>query len=75
MFTFFDINSYLPYDMLLSCHTIVVNDYVDISCPDAPVPPHLSILRCEHCKEVYVKQSRHPSTIARAYYCCPYKSE
>jgi hypothetical protein len=50
------------------------NDYVDTSFPNVPVPPHLPILRCEHHKEAYVKQSRHPSTTARAYYCCPYKS-
>jgi hypothetical protein len=50
------------------------NDYADTSCPEAPVPSHLPILRCEHRKEAYVKQSRHPSTAARAYYCCPYKS-
>jgi hypothetical protein len=35
------------------------NDYTDTSCPDAPVPPHLTFSRCEHCKEAYVKQSRH----------------
>ena len=50
------------------------NDYADTSCPDVSVPSHLSILRCEHRKEAYVKQSRHPSMAARAYYCCPYKS-
>jgi hypothetical protein len=50
------------------------NDYSDTSCPDAPVPPHLSILRCEHRKKAHVKQSRHPSTAAHAYFCCPYKS-
>jgi hypothetical protein len=50
------------------------NDYADTNCPDAPVPPHLSILRCDHRKEASVKQSRQPSTAARAYYCCPYKS-
>jgi hypothetical protein len=50
------------------------NDYADTSCPDAPIP-HLLIPRYERCKEVYVKQSRHPSTAARAYYCYPYKSE
>jgi hypothetical protein len=50
------------------------NDYTDTSCLDAMVPPHLSILRCEHRKEAYVKQSRHPSTAAGAYYYCPYKS-
>jgi hypothetical protein len=50
------------------------NDYADTSCPDALVPPHLPILRCEHRKEAYMKQSRHPSMAARAYYCCPYKS-
>jgi hypothetical protein len=55
----------IPYDR---------NDYADTSCPDAPVPPHLSILRCEHHKEAHVKQSRHPTTPARAYYYFPYKS-
>jgi hypothetical protein len=44
------------------------NDYADISCPDAPVPAHLPILRCEHRKEAHINQSRHPSTTARAYY-------
>jgi hypothetical protein len=51
-----------------------MNDYADTNCLNAPVPPHLPILRCEHHKEVYVKQSRHPSTTAHAYYCCLYKS-
>jgi hypothetical protein len=55
----------IPYDK---------NDYVDTSCPDAPLPPHISILICEHRKEAHVKQSRHPSTTVRAHYCCPYKS-
>jgi hypothetical protein len=50
------------------------NDYTDTSFPDASVPPHLPILRCEHYKEAYMKQSRHSSTDARAYYCYPYKS-
>jgi hypothetical protein len=50
------------------------NKYVNTSCPDAPVPPHFPIQKCDHHKEAHVKQSRHPSTIARAYYCCPYKS-
>jgi hypothetical protein len=50
------------------------NDYADTSCSDASVPPHLPIPRCEHRKEAYVKQSRHTSTTARAYYYCPYKS-
>jgi hypothetical protein len=39
---------------------------------DAPVPPPLSILRCEHSVETHVKQSRHPSMAARAYYFCRY---
>jgi hypothetical protein len=51
----------IPYDK---------NDYADISCPDASVPRHLPILRCEHRKEAHVNQSRHPSTTARAYYYC-----
>jgi hypothetical protein len=50
------------------------NDYTDTSCPDAPVPPHLPILTFEHRKETHVKQSRHPSMAAHAYYYCPYKS-
>jgi hypothetical protein len=50
------------------------NNYADTSYPNALVPPHLSILRCEHRKEAYVKQSRHPSITVRDYYCCPYKS-
>jgi hypothetical protein len=50
------------------------NDYADTSCLDASIPPYLPILRCEHRKEAYVKQLRHPSTAAFAYYCCPYKS-
>jgi hypothetical protein len=37
---------YIPYDR---------NDYADTSCPDALVPPHLSIPRYEHCKEAHVK--------------------
>jgi hypothetical protein len=55
----------IPYDR---------NDYVGTSCPDAPISPHLPILRCEHHKEAYVKQSRHPSMTTRDYYYCPYKS-
>jgi hypothetical protein len=55
----------IPYDR---------NDYVDTSCPDALVPPHLFIPRCEHHKEAHAKQSRHPSTTARAYYYYPSKS-
>jgi hypothetical protein len=39
---------------------------------DAPVPPPLPILRCEHGVEAHVKQSRHPLTAASAYYCCRY---
>jgi hypothetical protein len=50
------------------------NEYVKTSCPDALVPPHFPILRCDHHEEAHIKQSRHRSTAARAYYCCPYKS-
>jgi hypothetical protein len=39
---------------------------------DAFIPPPLPVLRCEHGVEANVKQSRHPSTAARAYYCCRY---
>jgi hypothetical protein len=51
-----------------------MNEYVNTSCPDALVPPHFLIPRCEQRKEAHVKQSRHLSTVARAYYYCPYKS-
>jgi hypothetical protein len=54
----------IPYDR---------NDYADTSCPDALAPPHLPILRCEQRKEAHAKQSRHPSMVAHAYYCCLYK--
>jgi hypothetical protein len=37
---------------------------------DAPVPPPLPVLRYEHGVEAHVKQSRHLSMAARAYYCC-----
>jgi hypothetical protein len=50
------------------------NEYVNTSYPDAPIPPRFPIPRCEHHKEAYIKQSRHLSTTARAYYCCCYKS-
>jgi hypothetical protein len=50
------------------------NEYVNTSYPDASVPPHFPILRCDHHKEAHVKQLRHPSTAAHAYYCCSYKS-
>jgi hypothetical protein len=39
---------------------------------DTPVPSPLPILRCEHSIEAHVKQSRHLSTAARAYYYCRY---
>jgi hypothetical protein len=47
---------------------------MDTSCPDASVPPHFPISRCDHHKESHIKQSRYPSMVARAYYCCPNKS-
>jgi hypothetical protein len=55
----------IPYDR---------NEYANTSCSNAPVPPHFPIPSCEHHKETHVKQSRHLSTIARAYYYCSYKS-
>jgi hypothetical protein len=48
-------------------------EYLNTSHLDALVPPHFSISRCDHHKEVHVNQSRHLSTAAHAYYCCPYK--
>jgi hypothetical protein len=55
----------MPYDR---------NEYANTSCSDALVPSYFSVLRCDHHKEAHVKQSRHPSMTAHAYYCCPYKS-
>jgi hypothetical protein len=49
-------------------------EYPNTSCPDALVPPPFLIPRCEHHEEPHIKQSRHPSTVGRAYYCHPYKS-
>jgi hypothetical protein len=48
--------------------------YTNARAPDGPVPPHFPILRCDHDEEAHIKQSRQPSTTARAFYCCPYKS-
>jgi len=48
--------------------------YPDVTCDDALVPPPLPIPKCDHDEEAHVKQSRHPSTASRAYYCCPKKS-
>jgi hypothetical protein len=39
---------------------------------DAHVPPPLPRPRYEHGVEADVKQSRHLSTVAHAYYCCHY---
>jgi hypothetical protein len=65
----------MPYDLKFVIDVAYDrNDYANTSCPDAPVPSHLPILRCEHRKEAHVKQSRHPRTVGRAYYCYPYKS-
>jgi hypothetical protein len=50
------------------------NEYANTSCPDAPVPPRFPIPRCDHHEEAHVKQSRHLSMAAHAYYCCTYKS-
>jgi hypothetical protein len=50
------------------------NEYANTSCFDAPVLPYFSILRCNHRKDAHVKQSRHLSMAASAYYYCPYKS-
>jgi hypothetical protein len=46
--------------------------YPNSTMDDTLIPPPLSVLRCEHGLEAHVKQSRHPSTTARAYYCCRY---
>jgi hypothetical protein len=39
---------------------------------DDPVPLPRPVLRCEHGEEAHVKQSKHLSMVARAYYCCRY---
>jgi hypothetical protein len=46
--------------------------YPNATMEDAPVRTPPPILRCEHGEEAHVKQSRHPSMAARAYYCCLY---
>jgi hypothetical protein len=64
---------HLIWNLLLIYHIFWNrNEYVNTSCPDALVPPHFLILTCEHRKEAHIKQSRHSSTVARVYYCCPY---
>jgi hypothetical protein len=53
---------------------ILEDSIVDnLSCEDALVHPRRPVPRCDHSEEAHVKQSRHPTTTARAYYCCPYK--
>jgi hypothetical protein len=65
----------MTYDLKFAIDIPYVrNEYANISCLDAPVPPHFPILRCEHQKDAHVKQSRHLSMASHAYYCCPYKS-
>jgi hypothetical protein len=49
-------------------------EYPNTSCPNAPVPPHFPIPRCDHGEEAHVKQLRYLSMTAHAYYYCPYKS-
>jgi hypothetical protein len=49
-------------------------EYPNTSCDDALVPPYLPVLRCDHDEEAHVKQSRHPTSVTCAYYCCHYKS-
>jgi hypothetical protein len=44
-----------------------------LSYEDAPVHLRCPVPRCDHSEEAHVKQSRHPTTTAHAYYCCPYK--
>jgi hypothetical protein len=46
--------------------------YPNSTMDDASVPLPLPVLRCEYDAEAHVKQSRHPSTAARAYYYCHY---
>jgi hypothetical protein len=47
--------------------------YPNVSLEDASVPPPHLISRCDHDKDAHVKQSRYPTMVTHAYYCCPYK--
>lgn len=49
--------------------------YPTVSCEDAPVPPALPVPNCECGIPAEVKQSRWPTTAARAYYMCSIKWE
>ena len=49
--------------------------YPTIKCEDAPVPPALPVPNCECGIPAEVKQSRWPTTAARAYYMCSVKWE
>ena len=49
--------------------------YHTIKCEDAPVPPALPVPNCECGIPAEVKQSRWPTTAARAYYMCSVKWE
>ena len=44
--------------------------YPTVRCEDAPVPPALPVPKCECGIPAEVKQSRWPTTAARAYYMC-----
>jgi hypothetical protein len=65
----------MPYDLKsIIDKSYDRNEYANTSCPDASVPPHFPIMRCGHHEEAHVRQLRHLSTAAHAYYYCPYKS-
>jgi len=49
--------------------------YPTVRCEDAPVPPALPVPNCECGIPAEVKQSRWPTTAARAYYMCSVKWE
>jgi hypothetical protein len=47
--------------------------YPNTTSSNTHVPPPRPALRCDYSEEAHVKQSRHPTMAARAYYCCRYK--
>ena len=49
--------------------------YPTVRCEDASVPPALPVPKCECGIPAEVKQSRWPTTAARAYYMCSVKWE
>ena len=60
---------------MAECKCKVEIVYPAVRCEDAPVPPALPVPNCECGIPAEVKQSRWPTTAARAYYMCSVKWE